>query len=172
MEFDELCALRFSLRQYAAKAVEEEKIKTILELARLAPTAVNKQPQRILVLRGDAEMAALAECTKYAFQAPCAFVVCADENQAWTRPYDGENSGVIDASIVGTYLMLAIANMGLGACWVGHFDPARIREKFNLPAGVRPVAVFPFGYPAADAKPAERHYQRLPLDETTVYGKF
>lgn len=172
MEFNELCAKRYSVRKFSARAVEDEKILQILETARLAPTAVNKQPQRILVLRGEKEMTLLSECTKYTFHAPAALVVCADESVAWTRPFDGENSGVIDASIAGTIIMLKIADMGLGACWVGYFNPALLKEKFAIPANFRPVAVFPFGYPAEASNPSARHFERLPVSETTFYGKF
>lgn len=172
MEFSEVIHKRFSVRKFSSQPVEEAKIQMILEAARLAPTAVNKQPERILVLQSPKDMEKLAKCTKYTFQAPCAIVVCADTGKAWVRPHDNENSGLIDASIVGTYIMLTICDLDLGTCWVGHFDPSAIAREFNLPAGMRPVAVFPFGYPAPDCQPSGFHFQRLPLDELVRYNTF
>lgn len=172
MLFTEVIKSRYSVRKFDARPVEPEKIGAILEAARIAPTAVNKQPQRILVLEAQEDMQTLAQCTKYAFDAPAALIVACKEDAAWVRPYDKKNSGVIDASIAGTYIMLAIRDLGLGTCWVGMFDPQAVREKFNFPPDYRPVAVFPFGYPAADSTPSAKHDQRLPLEALVSYKKF
>lgn len=172
MEFSEVLARRYSVRKFASRPVEPEKIRLILEAARSAPTAVDRQPQRIVVLQSPQEMAKLALCTKYTFGAPAALIVGCAEDKAWVRPFDNENAGVIDASIVGTFLMLAICDQDLGTCWVGHFDPAELRSQFRFPDNVRPVAVFPFGYPAEDAAPSRLHGERLPLEDTVRYGTF
>lgn len=172
MEFFEVMHKRYSVRKFDPRPVEEAKIRKILETARLAPTAVNKQPERMLVLQSPADMEKLAKCTKYTFNAPAAIVVCADMDKAWVRPHDKDNSYVIDASIVSTYIMLTICDLDLGTCWVGHFDPAAIAAEFNLPANIKPVAVFPFGYPAKDSAPSGNHAQRLPLDELVRYNSF
>lgn len=172
MDFEEVLKRRYSVRQFDSRPVEEDKIIQILELERLAPTAVNNQPQRILVLKSPEDMTALAECTKYVFGAPAAFIVATDESKAWVRPYDQANFALVDGCIAATYIMLAIEALGLGTCWVGHFDPARVREKFKFPSSLQPVAIFPFGYPAQDAKPSSRHDSRLPLEETVFYGHF
>lgn len=172
MEFSEVIKSRYSVRKYDSRPVEPDKLQYILELARLAPTAVNKQPQRLLVLQSPDDMAKLAECTRYTFDAPAAIVVAFQEDSAWVRPQDKENSGIIDASIVGTYIMLAIRDLDLGTCWVGHFDPDALRKKFNFPANVRPAAIFPLGYPARDAQPSGLHDKRLPLEDTVFYNRF
>lgn len=172
MEFFDVIHKRYSVRKFDSRPVEQAKIQTILETARLAPTAVDKQPERMLILQSPMDMEKLAKCTKYTFGAPCAIVVCADMSKAWVRPYDNDNSGVVDASIVGAYIMLTVCALELGACWVGHFDPAAIAREFNLPSEVKPVAVFPIGYPAADSKPASLHSQRLPLADLTRFDTF
>ena len=172
MEFTTLIKERYSVRQFSDRPVEPDKITALLEAARVSPTAVNKQPQRILVLRGPAGMETLKSCTPYTFNAPMALIVCGNRNEAWVRPYDNDNSALVDAAIVGTHIMLAAHDLGLGTTWVGHFDPAAVRKAYNLPDGVDPVAVFPIGYPAPDAHPAPPHGKRRPLSETVVYDGF
>lgn len=172
MDFFEVLRRRYSVRAFDSAPVEAEKIERILEVARQAPTAVNKQPQRIVVLQSPEEMAKLAGCTKYTFGAPAALIVGYDAASAWVRPYDNENSGIIDASIVGTLIMLTVCELDLGTCWVGYFDPEAVRRTFSFPESVQPAAIFPIGYPARDAAPSPRHEQRLPLAETVRYGSF
>ncbi|MCL1979840.1 MAG: nitroreductase family protein [Proteobacteria bacterium] len=171
MEFGQLIKDRYSVRKFSSQPVEESKVTAILNAARLAPTAVNKQPQRILVLRG-ASMEKLKDCTPYTFNAPMALALCYNRDEAWVRAYDNDNSGLIDAAIVGTHLMLAVHDIGLGATWVGHFDPAAFRQIYHLPANIEPVALFPIGYPAPEAKPAHLHEKRRSLEETVVYDRF
>ncbi len=172
MEYVRLIRERYSVRKFSPQPVEESKLAAILEAARVAPTAVNKQPQRILVLRDAADLEKLKACTPYTFDAPLALAVCYRKDEAWVRPYDGDNSGVVDAAIIGTHIMLAVHDQGLGATWVGHFDPAAFRRAFNLPDNVEPVAIFPIGHPAPDAQPSPKHESRRPLDETVVYDRF
>jgi len=172
MEFGQLIRERYSVRKFSSRPVEEGKITAILEAARVAPTAVNKQPQRLLVIRSPESLEKLKECTPYGFGAPMAIAVCCRTDEAWVRPYDNYNSGIIDAAVVGTHVMLAAHDLGLGSTWVGHFDAAAFRKSFNLPDNVEPVAVFPIGYPAPDAKPAHLHEKRRPLEETVVCESF
>lgn len=172
MEFLRLIKNRYSVRKFSHAPVDEDAVRAILEAARVAPTAANKQPQRILVLRGAESMAKLKDCTPYTFDAPMAIAVCADKNAAWVRPYDNDNAAVIDASIVGTHIMLAVHDLGLGSTWVGHFDPAAFRKAYNLPENIEPVAIFPIGHPAPEARPAHLHEKRLPLEKTVVYESF
>jgi len=172
MDYKELVKARYSVRKFSPQPVEDEKITSILEAARVAPTAVNKQPYRLLVLKDKSNMEKLKECTPYTFDAPMAIVVCACPQEAWMRPYDGHNAAFIDASIIGAHIMLAIHDLGLGATWVGHFDPAAMRRAYGIPATLEPVAVFPCGYPAADAKPAHLHEKRRSLEEMVFYDHF
>ena len=167
MQYHDLVSSRYSVRAYDTRPVETALIRRILEDARLAPSAVNKQPWKILAVRGQEAMGRLAKCTKYTFGAPAAMIVGYDADKAWIRSYDNMNSGIIDASIISTYIMLSIHDLGLGSCWVGHFDPAALSA--HMAVKFTPVAIFPFGYPALDAKPSTNHTKRLPLDETVQY---
>lgn len=171
MNFFELAGKRYSLRQFSPRKVEKEKIDRILEAGRLAPTACNNQPQRILVLESEEALAKLKKCTSFHFNAPLAFIVCYDREESWKRGYDGKEFGDIDASIVGTHLMMEAADLGVGTTWVGYFDPAAVVREFSLPENIIPVAVFPAGYPAEGAGPnKERHFSRKPIKQTVFYN--
>ena len=62
-------------------------------------------------------------------------------------------------------MMLEIFNLGLATTWIGHFDAKKVKEVYKLPENFEPVALLPIGYPAEDAEPSERHYERKSLDE-------
>lgn len=171
MDFLKLAKDRFSVRKFSEKEVEQEKIDIILEAGRVAPTAVNYQPQRILVLTGD-ELKKVEKCTKFAFNPPLDFLVCYDKSQSWKRGNDGHDCGEIDAAIVVTHMMLAAQSVGLGTTWVGSFNPQDVREQFDLPENYVPVAFLPTGYPSDDAEPAGLHFKRKPLEETVFTNKF
>jgi nitroreductase len=129
----------------------------ILKVGHLAPTACNKQPQHIVVIDTVEGLKRLKKCTTSHFNSPLAFLVCYDETRCWVREYDGKNSGEVDASIVATHMMLEAASIGVGSTWVMHFIPEAVREEFNLPNHIIPVAVLVMGYPAMEAHPSSLH---------------
>jgi len=173
MEFMELAKNRYSLRQFSSKPVEKEKLDLILKAGQLAPTACNNQPQRILVIESKEALAKLKKCTPCHFNAPIVLLVCYDNTSSWKRRIDGKEFGDIDASIVGTHLMMEAAELGLGTTWVGYFDPSAIKTEFSIPENIEPVSLFPLGYPAEGAGPNEQlHYSRKPIEETVFYNEF
>jgi nitroreductase len=172
MDFLELAKARYSVRKFSQKQVETQKLDRILEAGRLAPTAANAQPQRILVLDSEASLNKLKTCTAYHFNAPLVLLICYDNAVSWKRPYDSNDSGYVDASIVTTHIMLETANLGLGSTWVGHFDPAVIHKAFALPATIVPVALLPIGYPDETSSPNPNHNKRYDKDKTIFYNAF
>ena len=172
MDFLELAKQRYSVRKFDHKKVEQEKVDLILEAGRVAPTAVNYQPQRILVLDSEDSLNKMRECMPYRFQETLAILVCYDQTVSWKRKYDGKDSGDIDASIVATHMMLEATNVGLGSTWVGHFDPTAIREKFALPESIVPVAILLLGYPHEEATPHAYHNTRFEKSKTIFYNAF
>ena len=172
MSFIKLAEERYSLRSFCSKPVEKEKLDLVLKAAQLSPTACNSQPQRILVIENEEALEKLKKCTQYHFNAPVAFLVCYVKTVSWKRKFDGDDSGVVDASIVTTHMMLQAAEIGLGTTWVGYFDPAVITKEFDIPENFVPVALLPMGYPSEEAKPNTAHYQRKSIDETVFYNKF
>lgn len=157
MDFLELVRMRYSVRQYSAREVEKEKLEYVLECARLAPSAVNKQPWHFYVVQGGEKKTALNGCyaREWFAQAPLCIVVCADSRQAWVRSSDGKSHADIDAAIAAEHICLAAAAQGLGSCWVCNFDVNLCMQALQLPAGHYPVALIPIGYPSADEVPAK-----------------
>lgn len=172
MEFQTLITERYSVRNFTQQHLPQGVIDKILEAAHLAPTGCNYQPQRVLVLNTDEALAKLRSCTKCHFGAPTAILVCYNRQETWKRPYDGALSAPVDAAIVTTYLMLAAQNLGVGSCWVMHFDPAAMRETFSIPSEIEPAALLTMGYPAPEAKPAPMHFAARPLEEVVCYDSF
>lgn len=172
MSFNDLAKNRYSVRKFKDQPVEKEKLEYVLTAGQLAPTAVNFQPQRVLVIEDRQARAKLRECTDYHFNCPVGLLICVEKDKAWTRPFDKKNSGDIDGSIVTTHMMLAAADIGLGTTWIMYFDPQKIREAYKIPASLEPVALLVMGYPADDAVPHPKHNERKALSETTFYNSF
>jgi len=172
MNFITLAEKRFSVRKFKSTLVEKEKLDLILKAGQLAPTAVNFQPQRILVIQNETGLKKLQECTPYHFHAPLALLVCYDKTTSAERSFDHKNSGGIDASIVATQMILEATDIGIGSTWVMHFDPQKIKESYAIPDSFEPVALLVMGYPADDAVPSKLHAQRNAIDQTVFYDDF
>ena len=113
MEFNELIRERFSCRSLSDRDIPHEALDRIFEAARLAPTAVNKQPFKIWAVESPEARAKLSETTNYTFGAGVFLVVGGKNEDAWVRQYDGRSFADVDAAIVATHIMLAIHNEGL-----------------------------------------------------------
>ncbi|MCM1114721.1 MAG: nitroreductase family protein [Clostridium sp.] len=171
MKFIELAKERFSCRKFKSTEVEQEKIDLIIESALVAPTAVNRQPQKIIVLTDKEKLALLKVCTKYSFDAPLCFIICVDKDKAYKRGYDGKNSAEIDGSIVTTHMMLEAQDLGLGTTWVMAFDPQKVREYYNIPDNLEILALLPTGYPADDAVINPMHTRYVDTADMVSYNK-
>lgn len=172
MDFFKFASERYSVRKFQNKHLEQEVIDKILACGHIAPTGCNYQPQRILVLNTDESIEKLKKCTKCHFDAPCAMLVCYNSDESWIRKYDGTLSAPVDASIVATHILLMAHSLGVGSCWVMHFDPDAMRREFNIPDNLTPHALLVMGYPSDDAKPLDMHFKTRPIEETVVYDKF
>jgi nitroreductase len=167
MEYSQLIAARYSVRAYRPEPVEEEKLQAVLEAARLAPTAANRQPFRLIVMHTAGREAEIQKIyhRPWFVQAPLVIGVCAISSQAWVRESDRFNARLIDAAIVADHLILAATNLGLGTCWIAAFNVEAARSVLQLPAEVEPVIFTPLGYPADQPGPKNRK----PLDELVRY---
>lgn len=172
MDFEKIIDERFSVRSFKSEHLPQGVVEKILEAGHKAPTGCNFQPQRILVLNSDESVNKLKECTKCHFNAPTAFLVCHNSEESWKRVYDGALSSPVDAVIVATHMMLAAHNEGVGCCWVMHFNPEAMRNAYNIPANIEPVALLVMGYPEDDVKPLDMHFKTRPMDETVFYDSF
>jgi len=157
MEFSEVIRSRTSVRAYRNDAVEDRKLEAVLEAARLAPTADNRQPFRLIIVRRfgrEAELRRIYD-RDWFVQAPLVIGICGVVGENWVRK-DGRNYLDVDAAIVMDHLILAAADAGLGTCWIAAFDAAAAREVLSLPAGVEAIAFTPLGYAADQPRPKKR----------------
>lgn len=168
MNFLELTKERYSVRKYADKPVEQDKLEKILAAGATAPTAKNLQPQRIYVLESPEALEKIRGITRCAFNAPVVLMVCGDKEEAWVNPFNDRSSAEMDCSIVTTQMMLQAQELGLGTCWVCWFDTALTKQTFNIPENEEVFALLPLGYPAESSHPSAMHDSRKPLDETVV----
>ena len=172
MNFYELAKSRYSVRKFLQKEISRETIDSILAYGYLAPTGCNMQPQRILVINEEESLAKLKNCTRSHFDAPLAMLICYNKNEGWTRRYDGAKSAPVDCSIVTTHLMLGAWELGIGSCWVMSFDPAAMRESYQIPDELEPVALLVMGYPAEDSAPFPMHSEFRPLEDLVTYNSY
>ncbi|MBQ7339360.1 MAG: nitroreductase family protein [Clostridia bacterium] len=172
MEFDKVITERYSVRKFNGERLKQSDIDEILKAGHKAPTGCNYQPQRILVLNSKESIEKLKRCTRCHFNAPTAMLVCHNQDESWVRPYDRALSSPVDAVIVATHMMLKAQDIGVGCCWVMHFNPEKMCETFNIPKNIIPVALLAMGYPASDSKPLELHSKFRDMDETIYYDTF
>ena len=165
MDFKELIRARYSCRAYRDDPVEEEKLAAVLEAARLAPTACNRQAFRLYVVPTAHRHEALHRLYGRAWlaQAPLLIGIAGEPGRTWVRR-DGRNYVDVDCAIVMDHLILQAADLGLGTCWIGAFDPAAARHLLELPPDWEPIAFTPLGYPADKIRPKTRK----PLEEIVV----
>jgi nitroreductase len=172
MEFLDLAKKRYSVRNYEGRKVEKEKVQRILEAGRVAPTAANFQPQKLLVIQEEKSLAKLKKGANI-YGAPLAVIVCSDHNISWKRNHDGKDAADIDASIVTDHMMLEATELGLGTVWVCWFNPEVVRKEFNIPDNLEPVNILVIGYPEGTPDSPDRHdKKRKPLSETVFYESF
>jgi len=152
-DFFQTVEARRSVRAFQPKPIEAAQLEAILAAANRAPSAGNLQAYEIGIVRDAATLGALARtCFNQTFlaQAAVALVFCADPARSAAK-YGAKGETLYslqDATIATAYAELAVAALGLGACWVGAFDEETIRRLLGLRAGLRPVAILAIGWPA------------------------
>ncbi len=162
MTVTETIAARYSCRAYNPDRLPEQaKIDAIVEAARLAPSACNRQPWRFALIGRDDEEGRQAIFAAYprewVLSAPLHIVACAVPAEAWVRPADSKNHSDVDVAIATEHICLEASAQGLGTCWICNFDPAVLTAGLALPEGAVPVAVIPVGYAADGAEaPAKK----------------
>lgn len=169
MDFRELREARYSCRSYEDRLIEEEKLRELLEAARMAPTAANRQALRFVVVRDEDTKARMkaAYSREWFYTAPVIICACSIPDRNWVRS-DGKNYSDVDAAIAMDHLILQAADLGLGTCWIAAFDAQAVADILRLPADVEPVALTPVGYPADSPKPK----RRKSLEELVVWEEF
>jgi len=165
----EAIATRYSVRGYRPDPIDDETLARVLEAARRAPTAANRQAFRIVVVqtKGREDELLRVYGRRWFVQAPLVLAMVAVPAEAWRRmddkPYDE-----VDATIAMDHLVLAATALGLGTCWIAAFDPQAAREVLGLPDDVEPIAFTPLGLPD---KPSAATGRR-PLEELVRYERW
>ena len=169
MDFKEVVKNRYSCKKYSDRQVEAEKLDAVLAAGRLAPTAKNLQEQHIYVVQSAEGLAKIDGVTPCRYGAPTVLVVAFDKNNVFTYPGGKRDSGVEDATIVATHMILAAADEGVDSCWVNFFDPEKLEAALGLPENEEILMVMDLGYAAEGAGPLANHSSRKALSETVSY---
>lgn len=161
MELMEAIKGRRSVRRFSGKPVSREDVEAVLEAGRWAPSAGNLQARDFFVVEGDRalkeKLAKASLNQRFVADAPVVIVICANRKRIEDYGERGaELYCVQDASASCQNMLLAIHSLGLGACWVGAFDEGAVSEALGLEPHMRPVAIIPFGHPAAQGRPPAR----------------
>ena len=167
MEYEKLIKERKSTRLFSNKEVEQEKIDKILEAGRLAPTAKNVQPFKIIVVKSEEGLKKIDKCTPCRYKAPVVLIVCGDVEKAYVK--DDTPMYVMDASIVNTHMMLEATNIGVDNIWIEYFDTDKLINEFELPSNLKPVCLLPIGYKAKLCPPSPLHKIRKSIDKLVEY---
>lgn len=171
LDIYEAIAIRSSVRSYRPDPIEEGKLQRILEAIRLAPSAINDQPYKFILVRDEDLRRKLAEaCDGQMFvaEAPVVVVVCGIHPRARIGGYT--DSMMVDASIAFTHLILCAAAEGLGTCWLGAFNNEEVKGLIGIPPEAQVVAVTPLGYPREPLKRLSK--RRKSLGELVCEDKF
>ena len=166
MEFKDVVKNRYSCKKFSDRQVEGEKLKTILEAGRLAPTAKNLQEQRVYVVQAAEVLAKIDAVTPCRYGAPTVLLVAFDAKNVFTYPGGKRDSGVEDATIVATHMILAATDEGVDSCWINFFDPEKMAEALGLPENEEVLMVMDLGYAAEGAGPLPNHTNRKPAEQT------
>lgn len=169
MEFKELIKARYSCKKYDGNQISTEQMQAILEAGRLAPTAKNLQEQHIYVLQSEEALAIIDEITPCRYGAPTVLVVAFNAENVYVYPGEQRDSGIEDASIVATHMLLAAKDAGVDSCWINRFNPAELKKKLGLPEQEEVLMLMDLGFAAEGAGPLANHEKRKPLEDTVTY---
>lgn len=169
MEFTEVVKTRYSCKKFDGRQIEKKQLDVILEAGRLAPTAKNLQEQHIYVVQSEEVLVKIDKVTPCRYGAKTVLVVAFDKNNVFTYPGEKRDSGVEDATIVATHLMLAAHAEGVDSCWINYFDPEMMAKELGIPEQEEVLMMLDLGYAAEGTGPLPPHSNRKDLNETVTY---
>lgn len=169
MEFTRVITERSSCKKYDGRKITKEQLEAILEAGRQAPTAKNLQEHHVYVCQSEAALKMIDEVSPCRYNAGTVLVVTYNKDEVFTYPGTTRTSGVEDATIVATHLMLGAKNAGVESCWLNCFDPIKLAELMKLPENEEILMLLDLGYAAEDAVMNPNHGVRKPISETTTY---
>lgn len=155
MNVFEAVSKRRSIRKYKDTEVEDEKLQNILEVARIAPSAANRQEWKFIIVKDKETREKLVEAANgqtFVAEAPVTIVACSTESER-VMPC-GQYAYTVDLSIAVSFMILEATELGLGTCWLGAYDEEKVRNILQIPERIRVPAMFTLGY--ADESPHQR----------------
>lgn len=170
MEYTELITARYSCKRFdPSHQILPSQLEAILEAGRVAPTAKNLQEQHIYVCQSPEALQIIDHHTPCRYGAPTVLIVAFDMKNVYTYPDGKRESGIEDAAIVATHMMLAAKNAGVDSCWLNCVHMDNLHAELGLPANEDILMLLDLGYAAEDAQPLANHFSRKPLAETVSY---
>lgn len=171
MHFKELVKSRYAVREYFENKVDRKLLKEVINAARLAPSAANKQPWHFIAVDDDKliEKIRVAYPRDWFNKAPCLIIIYGNHESAWKRSCDGKDHCDIDTAIAIDHMTLMATQLGLGTCWVCNFNPEVINKIITPPKNWEPIALLPIGYPTQTIAPDK---YRKDIDEIMSFNKF
>ena len=159
----ELSQSRYSVRAFQTKPVSADDLQYVLECARLAPSACNRQPWHFYICQSEEALQKVCQCypRDWFNTAPTVIICTINHEEEWVRPSDDHRHGIVDISIAAEHICLSATERGMGSCWVCNFDTQKCHELFCLPVNEEAAVLIPLGYPASE--PAEK--KRKTVDE-------
>jgi len=178
MDIYEVMKTRRSVRSYLPDPVPKEKLNKILQAAQMAPSGGNKQPWKFIIIQDEQKKKGLIPFVHgvndhnkdIARQAPIVVVACGQKLGINRAGYMGDLSMLVDVSIATTHLMLAARAEGLGTCWLGGFDNAKIKDYLSIPPDYQIVALLTLGFPKKQEFTETSN--RKKLSEIVCYDEF
>ncbi|MEF8834998.1 MAG: nitroreductase family protein [Candidatus Thermoplasmatota archaeon] len=173
MEFKEVVKKRRSVRSYAEGEIPKEDIEEIIRIGHMAPSGGNRQARDFIIVGDEEEKEKLVENAygqSFIGDAPWVLVICANQERSAER-YDERGRklySIQDATAAIENMLLAVVDMGYSSCWIGAFDEDKVSEQFNIPEGVRPVALMPIAHSEREAKKPEK----MNAEELTHHGSW
>ena len=152
MEVLEAIEKRRSVREYKPSSIPQEHLKRILEAARLAPSAGNRQPWRFIIVRNHEQKKLLTKIARnQTFLEDAAVIVVAladaEASPKWFKQ---------DVMIAIEHMVLASTSLGYGTCWIGAFKEEQTKQLLEIPERISIVALLPIGIPNEKPRPKPR----------------
>lgn len=169
MEFTDVITRRYSCKKFDERPLAKEALDAILEAGRLAPTAKNLQEQRIYVVQSEDGLKKIDAVTPCRYGAKTVIIVAFDKTNVFVYPGEKRDSGIEDATIVATHMMLAAKNAGAESCWINFFNPEEAAKTFGLPENEEVLMLLDVGYAAEGAGPLAPHSSRKELTQTVTF---
>ena len=181
MTLSDVVKHRKSIRDYLDKPVEREKIMMCLEAARLAPSAVNSQPWKFIIVDdpqvkkqlGNAAFSGIYAINAFAKKAPVIVVIVSEKGKFLARiggMFRGTQYYLIDIGIAGEHLVLQAEELGLGTCWMGWFDEKAVKSVLHIPQDRKIDILMALGY--HDQKKVKGEHNREAFDKIASFNSY